>query len=346
MLATGLVSGRAVILFGTGDPARNTTEPTGALAGSGWQHQAQPGFCATMIGPFHAVTAAHLGLVSNSVVNFDGLAYRVVEAATAPGSDLRLLRLGGRIGRWAELNRGTNEAGQGAVLFGQGAARGAAVFADGISGQPELRGWYWGNQGYRLRWGTNVVREVTEPGEAGSDAYVVCWFDADAGDDEASVSSGDSGGGLFLRGDDGQWRLGGVAHGVEARFNTTTEGDGFFAALFNRRGFFQRDGDEWVPAPEAFRRPQTRISHTRISTYVDWLEERLAAPRPAAEVVPRLLSAGNASGPFAEHPAYAVDLGTRTVRANVTAQHRFFRLEGVERLSLQELGAAQITFGF
>ena len=30
---------RGVLLFRTGDPAANTTEPTGALAGSGWQYQ-------------------------------------------------------------------------------------------------------------------------------------------------------------------------------------------------------------------------------------------------------------------------------------------------------------------
>src|ERR1051325_7411619 len=61
-----MVTGSAVILYRTGDPTANTTEPVGALAGSGWQYEGQFGaFLGTTISPHHFITAKHLGRVSD-----------------------------------------------------------------------------------------------------------------------------------------------------------------------------------------------------------------------------------------------------------------------------------------
>ena len=57
-----LTPARAVILFGTGDPTVNTTAPTGALAGSGWQYEGQFGsFLGTVIAANYFTTAKHIG---------------------------------------------------------------------------------------------------------------------------------------------------------------------------------------------------------------------------------------------------------------------------------------------
>jgi hypothetical protein len=57
-----ITSLRGVILYGTGDPSANTSAPTGALAGSGWQYEGQFGaFLGTVIASNYFVTAKHIG---------------------------------------------------------------------------------------------------------------------------------------------------------------------------------------------------------------------------------------------------------------------------------------------
>src|ERR1700731_563949 len=52
----------AVILYGTGDPSANTSAPTGALAGSGWQYEGQfAGVLGTVIASNYFITAKHVG---------------------------------------------------------------------------------------------------------------------------------------------------------------------------------------------------------------------------------------------------------------------------------------------
>src|SRR6185436_10644721 len=56
------ISAKAVIFWSTSDPSYNTTAPTGALAGSGWQYEGKWGsFLGTVIAPQYFVTAEHVG---------------------------------------------------------------------------------------------------------------------------------------------------------------------------------------------------------------------------------------------------------------------------------------------
>jgi hypothetical protein len=64
----------AVILFGTGDPSVNTTAPTGALAGSGWQYEGVfGGFIATPIASNYFLTAKHIGGSVGQTFTFNGM---------------------------------------------------------------------------------------------------------------------------------------------------------------------------------------------------------------------------------------------------------------------------------
>src|SRR6202162_3921549 len=57
-LFMAMAPARAVILFGTADPSANTSAPTGALAGSGWQYEGQFGaFLGTAIASNYFITA-------------------------------------------------------------------------------------------------------------------------------------------------------------------------------------------------------------------------------------------------------------------------------------------------
>lgn len=346
-LALAGQSARAMIVIGDGGNAgHNTVPPTGALADSGWQYQAFFDFTGTVVGPEHILTARHLGIGANALVRFDGLIYRTLAVTNLPQSDLSLLRVAGRFARWAPLYRKPDEVGKVVTLFGRGLARGGPIFHE-TDGTNALRGWFWGAADGRPRWGTNVIEEAFAPGVADEGAILTAVFNANAGDDEATLAGGDSGGGLFLHDTDGQWKLAGVALAVQAQFNTETTSSGFFAALFDRRGFYERDPQQqWSLDPAAESQPGTALYHTRVSTYATQLAAAMAVPAPGTASVPRLQSSASPDGPFEEHGAYAVDSAAREITANVTGESGFFRLEGTATVRVLTATGTQVRFGF
>ncbi|MBN9690432.1 MAG: hypothetical protein J0M24_09335 [Verrucomicrobia bacterium] len=333
----------AVIVLGSADSSVHRTEPTGALAGSGWQWQMGPA-AGTVIGPSHILTAAHLGLWTNSIITWDGLGYRVAEAVDAPDSDLRLLRVSGRFGNWAPLNAATNEVGQSVVLFGRGGPRGDAVLGM-VQDRNTLCGWNWLPADQVLRWGTNRIAglQATSTGTPGE--YLVASFDADGGNDEATVSVGDSGGGVFLQ-QEGTWVLAGVISAVQGTFKRTAEGPVFFAALFNRQPFFEEvTTGVWEQDPSSATQPETLWIATRVSAYREWLDTQLS--QPAAVPLPRLRFTASLNQPFQEFPSYSVDPATRRINLlRQGADQLFFQLEGESEVRIVALTAEVITLAY
>lgn len=335
---------RAVILFGTGDPERNTTPPVGELAGSGWQWQAAAGLCATAVGPHHAVTARHLGLSKGASLNFGGINYPVLAVTNAPNSDFALVELAGSLPAFAPLYTETNEVGRPLVMFGRGTQRGNPVLAPDGSGV--LRGWGWAGNDGRLRWGTNAVADTdtgtADNGFAGD--VLVGTFGPDAGDSTGTLSTGDSGGGVFVRDDAGQWRLAAVNYAVESGFNTVTNGAGFTASLFNRTGFYEQDvHDVWQIDDQQAEHPETVFIATRVSSYATWAQTLMSLPVTGRPV---LLSATTVDGPYTEHPAYTVDTTKHLITFFVQAGNRFFQLEGAASLGLSTRQGSQLVFTY
>lgn len=341
---TAALPAGAVILFGSGDPQRNTTAPDGLLDGSGWQWQTDAGTCATAVGPHHAATAQHLGLHAGSVLHFAGMTYPVVAVTNAPSSDFQLVELAGRLPDFAPLYTATDEVGRLLVVHGRGTLRGDPVLAPDGSG--EVRGWRWGGGDGRLRWGTNVVVETGSgtPGQGFYGDVLVGTFGRDAGDDNGTLSTGDSGGGVFLRDDGGQWQLAAVNYAVESLFNSTTNGSGFSAALFDRTGFFELDNHHaWIIDDLQATQPETFFIATRVSSYADWVQQLVAQPVAGR---PTLLSAESVDGPFAEHPAYVVDTGKRQITLRIPTGNRFFQLDGATNLNLTMPPGGQVVLHY
>ncbi len=324
----------AIILFGRPGTTENTSAPAGTFTNSGCEHSLFFDFAGTVVGPQHILTAAHLKVSTNAIARFAGLPHRVTGVTNVAGTDLQLLTVDGRFPAWASLYARTNESGRTATLFGRGQPRGNPVFVS-TDGTNRLCGWTWAPADGRPRWGTNVVRATFAPGETGlgSPALIACLFDDTAGDDEAGTTGGDSGNGLFVRDRDGVWKLAGVALSVEAQFNTTAEGDGFFGSIFDRRGLFELDETAaWVPTTNTEQQRGAVLLHTRVSTYASALNAWIA--QSAGEV--KLLSATTPAGPFTEHDSYSVEPFEREIQVTAEAVGRFFQVVGSGSLELLE----------
>ncbi len=331
-LAISTVASQALVFLGSGDSSHNTTPPTGTLAGSGWQWQSQGGFGATVIGTHLVATANHLGISAGRTFPYAGLTYHVVAATNEPGSDLRLFWVAGRIPDAAPIYDGNNETNSYLVFHGFGGPRGGPVYFDPPA-NTDLRGWLWTSFDGRLRWGTNLVTDVmTEtvgvPGE-----YLISYFTQSAGDDVISFSTGDSGGGAFILDADGKWKLAGVITAVEAEFRTTPTSSTFYAALFNREGFYEPlDNNTWGLDPSASTTPGVFFETTRVSAYANWIKAQLAAPYPGPPV-PILLAAEEPGGPFVEVNAYAIDPGAHEITfATPSNRQQFYQLSGTTNI--------------
>ncbi|MGI8819539.1 MAG: hypothetical protein ACR2ID_01495 [Chthoniobacterales bacterium] len=230
-----LTGARGVVLLGDGNPATNTTAPTGDLAGSGWQYEGGfGGFLGTPIAPEFFMTAKHVSGAS-SVFNYLGTNYDLLQRYSDPFSDLSIWQVNGTFPSFAPLYTSGAEAGQPLVVMGRGTQRGAAVSRGGT-----LRGWAWGTGDGVERWGQNIVSDIVADGTLNQ--YVYATFDQEGGPNEAHLSSGDSGGAVFIR-DGLVWKLAGINYAVDGPFfSDASGGGGFDGALFDARDFYYQDG--------------------------------------------------------------------------------------------------------
>jgi len=323
-----------IIFYDTAESTHNTTAPSGTYANSGWQWQGNwRGFTGTPIGTNWFLTAQHLGGQVGEEFLLEGVRYRTTAFFDDPATDLRLWRVCRPFTSFAPMYNGPGETGRVCVLFGRGLGRGAEVTITN-AGTVEVRGWYWGGGGGTLRWGLNRIAGYEDMGEH---AGVLLWgtFDAGGGADEAMLTGGDSGGGLFIRQREG-WQLAGIAYAVEGPFNHVAEDPGFSAALFDRRGLYEQDDNGWAPVPDAASPLPASFYVSRVGARRGWVEETMAAnPEPPA--VPVLLAAPTPQGPFVAVAA-DVDPQEREIRLAAPAGSTYFQLSACRPLRITRVG--------
>jgi hypothetical protein len=168
----------------------------------------------------------------------------------------------------AELYTKRSELGRPLVVFGRGTQRGEPVLLKG-----KLRGWQWGYFDDVLRWGQNLVNDMGDGGP-GVGQLLRASFKAGGGRNEADLSSGDSGGGVFIK-DGRTFKLAGINYGVDGPYSTTNSGPGFPAALFNQRGFYaQHSTNTWTEIQ--FGPVGGSFYATRISARAEWIRSVIA----------------------------------------------------------------------
>ena len=278
LLVSFVPSGRGVILFDTADPTANTTAPTGALAGTGWQFEGHWGaVLGTPIAPHFFISAAHVGNAGNGTFSYDGSTYSVSQSYGLAGSDLRLWKVRETFVSFAPLYTAATTVNQHLVVIGRGTRRGSEIFLDGT-----LRGWNWGSSDSVQRWGENDVNGlVAYQGHT----LIYATFDQSTQPNEhpneAHLSVGDSGGAIFMNdANDNIWKLAGINYAVDDLYSAPSANTQFDAAIFDARGFYESDGKN----PPTF----TQISGTsasptgfyasEISSEIAWIGSVIAQP--------------------------------------------------------------------
>ena len=241
---------RAVILYGTADPAANTAAPTGSLSGSGWQYEGQFGnYLGTPIASNYFVTAKHIGGSVGQTFSFAGNTYTTTAVIPDPNSDLQIWQIAGTFSSQAPLYGGAvgSEANLNLVVIGRGTQRGNPVF---VGNDSHLGGWLWATSDRVQRWGTNLVSSIVTDRTYGK--LLRATFDMSAGPNEAHLSGGDSGGAVFIfNNGTTRWELAGINLAVDGPFSASSNGTNQFnAAMFETTGLFaQGDSGNWISAP-------------------------------------------------------------------------------------------------
>ena len=289
---------RAVLFYETADASHNTTAPTGTYTDSGWQYQGLfGGFLGTAIGENYFITATHVGTQSSSFVQtalFTGgvpVSYNINTGAFGgngfydiPGTDLRIYQTIESFSTWAPLYEGSLEAGMTAVVTGRGGARGSAVTLDTGMGN-ELKGWVALNPDGTTRWGTNVISAVVPDALSDVGPLLRMEFNAVLGTEEAMLSSGDSGGAVFVN-DGGIWKLAGINYAIDGNFNTSPSDAGAFsAALLDKDGFYEGSGATWIFNGEDMVDTPSSFYASQISPYAGTINGIVTAPEPGSALL-------------------------------------------------------------
>jgi hypothetical protein len=330
-----------VITFGPSDSQRNRTAPPAEFAGSGWELQGFWGnFLGTPIGRRHFITATHVGGFAGEVFMFRGKGYVTTAQYADPETDLSIWSVTEDFPEFAALNPDTGEVGHVAVVFGRGGARGPAVHISGALGLQE-RGWRWGVQDGVMRWGLNTVEAIVASDDDGSDPQppdgphgnlLRLLFNKDAGMDEAHLSAGDSGGGLFIR-KGVTWKLAGIHYSVDGPYNTSTNGAGFDAAIYDEGGLYKKMEGDWLMVGDLPGEQAGAFYSTRISKRLSWIKSVLALPVPEPPPVVQFQPA--LSAPFVNLAEAEIDTKRNIIRIPLVSAFRNYRLKFTRPLTIR-----------
>ena len=266
----------AVIFLSTGDPTHNTTDPGD---GSGWQYEGGfDGVLGTAVAPNYFLTAKHVGGGIGDTFNYNGTSYTTINKFSSPTSDLTLWQVSGTFSSYAPLYSGSDEVGKQLVVIGRGTQRGAEVNVPGAS-PTDLRGWLWGNGDGVQRWGQGRVGDTANLG-TGLGQVLAVPFDRNSGlPDMATLSNGDSGGGVFIQ-EGGVWKLAGINYGVETGFRYSAGGTNINAAVFDAGGLYYNSGSGFQLVPDQSSDVPASWVATRISANQSWIQGITAVPEP------------------------------------------------------------------
>ena len=153
---------------------------------------------------------------------------------------------------------------------------------------------------------------------------LVMRFDAMGGPNEAHLTPGDSGGGLFIQ-DGFLWRLAGLNNNTEGAYSQGPVGPAIAAALFDTGGLYKGGIPSWQLIPDTFFDQPGSFYCIRVSARLDWIRNVIGAVNTGP--APELESAPTPFGPFSTPAGLLVDVATRSLAVPATRTQEFYRLK-------------------
>jgi hypothetical protein len=288
-------SADAVITYAQAE--RHITAPVGRFAGSGWEWQGKwGGNLGTPIAPHFFITVTHIqGNVGDPFI-YQGKPYTSTAFYDDPNSDLRLVRVAEAFTEYPQIYKLKRETGRTMMVYGRGTQRGAEIRLNG-----ELKGYRWGASDIVQSWGRDTVEKAVYRGPTNGD-FLAWTFDATLQSDQAALTAGDSGGGLFIK-DGRSWKLAGVNVSIDGPWGTTANANNTFqASMLDAGGYYVRTNNGMELIPDGPVDVPGRSYAIRISTNRAWINGVLGGTlSPRIEPPPT----GGGSGSNAPEPALA-----------------------------------------
>jgi hypothetical protein len=273
----------AVILSRTS--TRNTSAPSGTNANSGWQWEGNWGgaFLGTPIAPQYFITAEHIGGTTGQSIYWNGKNYTATAKYDDPLTDLRIYKISGTFSSYAPIYTGAYETGKRAMVFGRGTTRGTEV-RKGTT----LKGWKWGTQDKTRSWGENLVAGTLNGGTAIGQLLKFTFNKqgtSGAQYHEGALSTGDSGGGVFIN-DGGKWKLAGINYLVDGPFSLSgTTGSGFNASVFDKGGLYVGRDGAWTYNTDTSADVPGNWYATRITARQTWIKSIIGSTATASSAM-------------------------------------------------------------
>lgn len=302
MIAAGLVASclvshdRAEAVVILGSSAGNTSAPTDPDLATRWNQVGNFGsFMGTPISSQFFVTAKHLGnLTGQSITFLDTSSYTTTARFTDPSSDLAIYQISGTFptDKIVPMYEGTFTQNQAMTIFGRGLSRtDTNVVGQRFPTGTENKGWTWGASTGNRSWGTNTLTGLADGGAAGT--QLAYEFNSGGGSNEGTLSTGDSGGPVFMF-ENGEVRLAGINYAVgPVQVRETVEGPTLSVSVFDYGGLYLNQSGVWTLEPATNTEKPSVSYSTSIPANSVWISSVITVPEPSTWV---LLAGGSVLG--------------------------------------------------